>query len=61
MHGCAAAVEEHGEGFRGQVDVQVEHGGQDLVGEGEPGRASSPGVSFCGLSAYKRTCTTSYG
>lgn len=45
MHGSTAAVEQNGKRFRGQVDAQVEHGGQDLVGEGGAGRASAPGVS----------------
>lgn len=29
MHGGAAAREQNGEGFRGQGDSQMEHGGQD--------------------------------
>ena len=41
MHGDATAAEEHGEGFGGQVDAQVQHGGQDLVGESEPGWATT--------------------
>lgn len=44
VHGGAAAAEQYGEGFRGQGEVQVEHGGQDLVGECEPGRAAAPVV-----------------
>jgi len=48
VYGGAAAAEEHGEGFRGQVDAQMQHGGQDLVGEGEPGWAAVSGIAVRG-------------
>ncbi|MDQ0688657.1 hypothetical protein QF032_007693 [Streptomyces achromogenes] len=44
-HGGAAAAEEHGEGVRGQGDLEVKDGCQDLVGGGEPGRAAALDVA----------------
>jgi hypothetical protein len=45
VHGGAAAAEQHGEGFRGQGDPQVQHSGQDLFGEGETGWTAAPGIT----------------
>ncbi|GAA3289700.1 hypothetical protein GCM10020295_02210 [Streptomyces cinereospinus] len=54
VHGGPAAAKQHGQRFRGQGDPQVEHGGQDLFKETEPGRSAAlevavRGQSFCQL------------
>jgi hypothetical protein len=40
VHSGSTAVEQHGEGLRGQGSPQVKDSCQDLVGEGEPGRTA---------------------
>ncbi|GAO12438.1 hypothetical protein TPA0598_10_04080 [Streptomyces lydicamycinicus] len=50
MHGGPVAGEQHGERFCGKGDPQVEHSGQDLITEGEPRRAATPGIAVGGQS-----------
>jgi hypothetical protein len=45
VHRGPAAAEQYGERFRGQGDPQMEHGGQDLFGEVEPGRTAAPSIA----------------
>lgn len=51
VHRGSAAAEQYGERFGGQGDPQMKHGGQDLFGEGEPGRMTAPGVAVEGQSS----------
>jgi len=53
VHGGAAAVEQQGEEFGREGDSQVEHGGQDLVGEGELEWATTLGVTVRGQDMGK--------
>lgn len=53
-----AAAEQDGKGFCGKANSQMEHGGQDLVGEGEPGWTASSGA---GLRVMKHTQCGSKG
>jgi hypothetical protein len=54
VHRGPAAVEQHGERFHGQGDLQMEHGGQDLFGEREPGRAAARDVAVEGQSPCEK-------